>query len=115
MKIYVSYVPELWPLVDRAVAIQLRVLSPEDDLIFRITGARVNSSGLIGALIGPSRDATIKSLCKELVGKTIAELRKGTKAVGGAYDQQRTQVNALATIPIRCQLDCILISCASAD
>ena len=79
MGFYVSYQPERWPLIDRAVGINSKLYAIDGTPLFKMYAGRMNSVGLIGALAGPSRDDMVSEAAREAAVKVVTEMRKGTK------------------------------------
>lgn len=79
VRFYVSYQPERWPLIDRSVSISGKIYELSGPPVLKISTIRMNSVGLIGALVGPSRDDMVAEASREVVVKIVDELRKGTK------------------------------------
>jgi putative lipase involved disintegration of autophagic bodies len=74
----VSYMPERWPLIDRSVVVRGYVYGNNDELIYNLMAVRQNSVGLIGALVGSSRDEMVSDASREAVVKVVSEMRKGS-------------------------------------
>lgn len=84
VKYYVKYQPERWPLVDRSIWVGGRAYNNEGDPLFNVEKQAVNSTGLIGAIIGPDQDEFVAAPTREAVIALVKELRRGTNehAVG---------------------------------
>lgn len=79
MGFYVSYQPERWPLIDRAVNISGKLYALDGTPLLKMNAGRINSVGLIGALVGPSRDDMVSEAAREVAVKVVTEMRKGTR------------------------------------
>lgn len=79
MRFFINYQPERWPLVGRSVVVLGRVYNNGNDLIYSVRTHQENSIGLIGAVVGASRDEMVSDTAREAVVKLVDEMRKGTK------------------------------------
>lgn len=78
LKFFVDYFPERWPLLDRTLSIRAHVYDAKGKLIFKTYSYKL-TAGLIGALVGPDRDAFVSAAATDSAIKTIAEIQKGLK------------------------------------
>jgi len=77
-KFTLYYQPERWPLVDREFHVWARFYNSSDVPLFKVHTNDVNAVGLIGAVVGPSRDDMVSSVSRKAVVEGVDELRKGT-------------------------------------
>ncbi len=80
IQFFVSYQPEMWPLVNRHLAIAGTIYDARGVFLFKILSHEVNAFGLIGAAVGDSRDEMTASTAKDVIDQISTELHKGSKS-----------------------------------
>jgi len=79
LRFYIGYMPERWPLVGRLASVVGIIDDTDGTTLFKTSAMKQNSTGLIGAMVGPSRDEMVSEVARETVIKIVTEMRKGTK------------------------------------
>jgi hypothetical protein len=76
---FLYYIPERWPLIDRVVSVSGIIYDEDRNVMFKTGASDQNTTGLIGAIVGPSRDEMVASVARAVTVTVVKELQKGTK------------------------------------